>query len=109
MSKGIAIRSVLLLLIGFLVAGIIVYLVYKYASGSIISEGECNARLSEICILCKNSGWIGWPSRTNPVDAPFFQVIDDCSSYSKFSSFACGGTCESCTQLQNPCKGFGIE
>ncbi len=104
MKKGIAIRTILLLVLGILVAGIVIFLVYKYASGSIISETECNARLTEICLTCKNAGWGGWPSREN--DPAFFSIIDTCANYTKFSSF--GGS-NNCGDLQNPCKMFGVQ
>lgn len=116
MRKGIAIQTILLLVIGVLVAGIVIFMVYRYASSSVISEGECQARLSEICTLCKNGNWnTGWPVRggAGGVDDVFFEVIDDCKTYSKFSSFlACNDPPDTschCSTLQNPCKMFGIE
>ena len=106
MKKGIAIQTVLLLLIGIIVAGVVIYLVYRYANSKVISEAECNSRLTEICILCKNSGWGPWPSRPSS----FFNIIDNCTVYPKFSIFKCGAQCDDCTEINttSACKIFGI-
>jgi hypothetical protein len=115
-KKGIAIQTILLVSIGVLVAGIVVYLVYKYASGSVISEAECNARITEACIVCKSNNWSIWPS-TNPTIDPenwkvnenFYRVIWKCASehpkFSHFSGVGPGG----CQDMKKPCKMFGIE
>lgn len=106
MKKGIAIESILLLLIGILVAGILIYLVYRYSNRQIISETDCTGRLSEMCSTCKNSGWGSWPNRGVASDAPFFKIIDDCASYSKFSVFS---GVNDCAGMKNGCKMLGIE
>jgi len=111
-TKGIAINTIMLLIIGILVAGIVVYLIYRYASGRIISERDCQSRLTEVCVMCKNGDWSSWPNRGNPIDAPFFQLIDECSSYPKFSIFRCPAPCPAyCNQMNqtSACKIFGIE
>ncbi len=105
MNKGIAIRTILLLLSGIIVAGIVIYLFFIYTRTSIISESECRARLSEICMLCKNNGWSGYSH-----DGGFWGLVDECASYPSLSSFSCptSGTCD-CGTLESPCKMLGVE
>jgi len=55
MTKGIAIQTILMLLVGILVVGIIVYMVYRYFVGAPLSEQECRARAITWCTGCKNS------------------------------------------------------
>ena len=57
MSKGIAIRTILLMLIGLLVVVIVSYLVYKASGNPALSDTECRARFTQICTMCMNSGW----------------------------------------------------
>ncbi len=54
-GKGIAIQTILLLLVGILVVGIIVYMVYRYFVGAPLSEQECRSRAITWCTGCKNS------------------------------------------------------
>ncbi len=57
MTKGIAIQTILMLLVGILVVGIIVYMVYRYFIGAPLNEQECRARAITWCTGCKNGGW----------------------------------------------------
>jgi len=54
-NKGIAIQTILLLLIGVLVAGLLVYYTYRYFSGSALSREECRARAVSWCTGCWNA------------------------------------------------------
>ena len=54
MSKGIATQTILLLLIGIVVAGILIFLVYRYLIGAPLSQEECRARAISWCTTCKN-------------------------------------------------------
>ena len=56
-SKGIAIRTILLLLIGVLVVGIVVYMVYRYFVKTPLSEQECRARMVSWCTSCAVANW----------------------------------------------------
>ena len=53
MTKGIAIQTILMLLVGMLVVGIIVYMVYRYFVGAPLGEQECRARITSWCSQCK--------------------------------------------------------
>ena len=53
MAKGIAIQTILMLAIGVLVVGILGYMIYRYTSGSVLSDTECHAMLSQWCQQCE--------------------------------------------------------
>jgi len=57
MTKGIAIQTILMLLVGILVVGIVVYMVYRYIFSPVINEQECRTRMVNWCTTCKSSGW----------------------------------------------------
>ena len=52
MQKGIAIQTILLLVIGIFVVGILVYLMYRYTSGTTIDCAGCQAKFINWCTLC---------------------------------------------------------
>jgi hypothetical protein len=53
MSKGIAVDTILMLLIGIVVAGLVIFLVYKYLVGTPLDQERCKARLITWCTSCK--------------------------------------------------------
>ena len=55
--KGIAIQTILLLLVGILVAGVIIYLVYTYTSGPSLSSYDCRTNLISWCTTCSIVSW----------------------------------------------------
>ena len=57
--KGIAIQTILLLLVGILVVGILVYLVYTYTTGSTLSKYECQTNVINWCTRMRMSQY--WP------------------------------------------------
>ena len=57
MSKGIAIQTILYLLLGIIVVGIIVYLVYTYTTGGQLSEQQCRSRIITWCTGCSVANW----------------------------------------------------
>jgi hypothetical protein len=59
MSKGIAINTILMLLVGILVVGIVVYLVYKFMLSPGLSQTECRTQFVAWCTSCKASGFAG--------------------------------------------------
>jgi hypothetical protein len=59
MSKGIAIQTILMLLVGILVVGIVVYMVYRYMFSPQLGINECRARLVTWCTTCATAGWKG--------------------------------------------------
>jgi hypothetical protein len=61
MSKGIAIQTILLLLVGVIVVGIIVYLVYLYTKNPVLGQIQCMGVATSWCTSCKLSNF----GRTN--------------------------------------------
>jgi hypothetical protein len=58
MSKGIAVDTILMLLVGIVVVGLIIFLVYKFLLGPHLNEQECRASLINWCNDCKLvNGW----------------------------------------------------
>jgi len=55
MKKGIATQTILLLLLGILVVGILVYLLYTYVFNPVLPAGVCGSRAVAWCTLCKNA------------------------------------------------------
>jgi len=55
MRKGIAIRTILLFLIGLITVGIIIYYVYRTFTGSTINREECRAMAISWCTGCWNA------------------------------------------------------
>ncbi len=76
MSKGIAINTILYLLLGVLVVGIVVYLVYTYATGSGMDIQDCRTRVQNWCNGCQIAGWpAGFGSKA--VDSDIGTCISD--------------------------------
>jgi hypothetical protein len=57
MSKGIAINTILYLLVGILVVAVLVYLVYTYAVGPGMDIQDCRSRVQNYCTSCKIADW----------------------------------------------------
>jgi len=57
MIKGIAITTILLLTVGIIVSGLVIYQVYRSFTGSVLSEHECRTRMISWCTGCMNAGW----------------------------------------------------
>jgi hypothetical protein len=78
MNKGIATETILLLLVGIIVVGILIFLVYKYVIGSPLGQAECRGMAINWCTSCKNFDptWIGINAGpTPPTD------LSSCSVY----------------------------
>ncbi len=103
MSKGIAIRTILLLVVGILVVGILVYLVYSYTSSGQLSVYECRVRLTELCTQCSNMDFKGF--------ALDIRLTNECSKYGEFSGWSGISNCApggDPTGVKNLCKGLGV-
>lgn len=57
MSKGIAIRTILYLLLGVLVVGILIYMVYTYGTGPGLDIQDCRSQIQNWCNGCMIAGW----------------------------------------------------
>jgi fluoride ion exporter CrcB/FEX len=107
MKKGIAIETILLLLVGILVVGIITYLVYRYSTSSSLSVTDCRGSLSTICTMCSiQKDWTGnvW---SVALSADYKTTIKTCNDYNEFSSFLENSA--SCADIKNQCKLLGIQ
>ncbi len=67
MSKGIAIQTILYLLIGVLVVGIVVYLVYSYVMNPMLPETQCRTLATAWCTSCSTVDWTGGPGAPSDV------------------------------------------
>ncbi len=74
MSKGIAIETILYLLVGILVVGIVVYLVYTYVIGSPIDENRCRSMAISWCTSCKNANGGDWTKVAGPTPSTDLQT-----------------------------------
>jgi len=119
--KGIAIQTILLLLVGILVVGILVYLVYNYTRNQTLSEAECKSRINNLCMDCQIRSWGSWPDTSDPDPWPspppatfgeknkeFYKKAWECANQfpDTFGDFAEGGVW-TCTRMETPCKRFG--
>jgi len=57
MSKGIAIQTILYLLVGVLVVAVVIYLVYTYAAGPGLDQQQCRSLVQNWCTSCKIADW----------------------------------------------------
>jgi hypothetical protein len=85
-NKGIAVNTILMLLVGIIVVGIIIILVYKYVLGPQLGEPECKAKAISWCSDCKNAGWID----TAPTMSTELQTCAD-KFYMGRNGFTCRG------------------
>ncbi len=85
--KGIAIRTILLILIGVIVLGVFAYLIYKASRTKTLSVFECKAKLIDICRICKNVNW------SEDYDIPS-DIITECSKYPEFFYWTGKDTCD---------------
>jgi len=104
MSKGIAIRTILLLVVGILVVGMLVYLVFSYTTTGELSVYECRIRLTELCTQCSLKEFNSFPLSST--------LTSECSKYGEFSSWSGINNCEPPApdeaKVENLCKGLGI-
>jgi len=90
-SKGIAIQTILLLLLGTLTVGILVYATYRSTTGSPLGEYECRGLMVSWCAGCARVGWTGGSGMSDK--------LKDCAQkHWGFSHNDCNA--------QNDCAGF---
>ncbi len=100
--KGITTQTIILILIGVLVIGIMAYLIYRAATTKGLSMFECKAKLIDICRMCKNTGWDEsyMLDIAGTDDDPYAKIITPCSGYSEFfywsDNCCCGSSCCGC-------------
>ena len=92
MIKGIAINTILLLTVGIIVSGVIIYQTYRTFSGSSsLSEHECRAMMISWCTGCMNTGWTGTMGMNS-------ELLDCASEYWGISHTDC--------DAETDCSGF---
>jgi hypothetical protein len=79
MSKGIAIDTVLMLLVGIVVVGILIFLVYRYVIGPLPPQEECRALAISWCTMCKNHDPT-WSTGDGPTISPKWTDLK-CENY----------------------------
>jgi len=93
MNKGIAIQTILLLLVGVIVAAILIYLIYSYATTPTLSITECQSRIISWCTQCKTRAAGGnWPTNMYITSA----LYTECStvmSNAGYPSFTMSTSC----------------
>lgn len=99
--KGIAIRTVILILIGVIIVGVMAYLIYKTGSTEVLSIYECKAKLIDICRICKNTNWDGGYDLDSDADSLASTVITPCVGYDEFSYWS--GT-DDCGDAKTDCN-----
>ncbi len=101
MSKGIAIRTVMLLLVGIVVIGILSYLLYRYyfTTAGQMSTHECRVRLTEVCTQCVLSGFVEIDIGST--------LTTECGQYDEFSGWAGITRCDN-TTTRDLCKLIGV-
>jgi len=106
MGKGIAVRTILLLVVGVLTVGILVYLVYETSSTSGFTVSECRSELTNICNFCMNMDWKDIDLSANQKD-----IVSECSGYAEFFYWNNNQCCENtdpCGLMKNDCKAMGM-
>jgi len=102
MTKGIAIQTILMLLVGILVVGIIVYMVYRYMFAPGLSQEDCRGQIVSWCDSCKAAGCFGTAPLPTACATITYTISTACDTY-----YGTGkpGTCDG---SKNWCANFGI-
>ena len=98
MNKGIAVTTILTLVVGIVVVGIIIYLVYTYVLTPVIPEQDCRAMAISWCTSCRTANGGNWTLDVKP--EPFSTLKVCAKTY--FTEIP-GGKCKN---NQNWCKNF---
>ena len=99
MAKGIALQTILMLLVGILVVGIIVYLVYRYMVGPGLTTEGCRQEIVNWCTTCQASNWLGSIAPTS--------TVSNCWANNFFDTGA-PANCGLIAGADTYCAGFGI-
>jgi len=113
MNKGIATQTILLLLVGIVVVGILVFLVYKYVIGAPMSQEACRGRLIAWCtscsLACKTKGddWSGSTIADSACGTnPGSEVTGDAGCAKKYFGFKITPETENCEGHKTHCEAF---
>ena len=106
MIKGIAVRTILLLVVGVLAVGILVYLIYEISSTRAFTVSECRSELTNICNFCMNLEW-----RNVDLSSNQWYIVTNCSTYAEFFNWGDNRCCHRaaiCGYMRNDCKAMGL-
>jgi hypothetical protein len=101
MSKGIATETILYLLVGIVVVGILVFLVYRYLISGGLSQEDCRGIAITWCTGCKNSDPTWTFSTTNPGPGQPTNFAANCAKY-----FPGITSTSKCSNVENWCSAF---
>jgi len=94
-----------MLLVGILVVGIIVYMVYRYMLGPGLTQEDCRSLIVSWCNTCKAAGCFEDPSIANCVNMKYSNVVNSqCNKY--FANPP--GDCAGGAATTNHCATVGI-
>jgi len=96
MIKGIAITTILLLTVGIIVSGLVIYQVYRTITGSALNEHECRTRMISWCTSCMNVDW----GRIAPGPTMYGELIQCASDHWDIINNDCND------QAEDDCSGF---
>lgn len=106
MSKGIATQTILLMLVGIIVVGILIYIVYRTVMNPSLSLQECEARLISWCMNCKNTNFA---NSGDYISVDLFNSCDTVLENNGIYIHEGAGVRRACTQMKADCQRVGIE
>jgi hypothetical protein len=80
MSKGIATETILYLLVGIIVVGILIFLVYKYVLTSQLSSDQCRGLMIGWCTTCNSVCTGDWSTCSGGTDPANVNGLTTCVS-----------------------------
>lgn len=107
--KGLAIRTIILILLGVLVLVFLTYWFYKGSSPEALSFAECNAKWIRWCFTCKNAGWTGLTTPTELI-TECCEVLQKNIPKSGDPTWCVGNTACNQGNMKSECKTlFGLD
>ena len=113
MSKGIAIRTILMLLIGVLVVGVVVYLVYSYGTSPTLDREMCRSVVTSWCNSCKVANYsypLGWIATDSDMEKCIETYYD--TGGTDWNGRRCNGAGDNSDEkdrVKAICKPLGVE
>jgi len=98
--KGIAIETILMLLVGILVVGIIVYMVYRYMLSPSLTIEECRQLGVNFCSSCRAAGCLVTANEPAVCSDISSATIDSrCDTYFSDRPGSCAGSVIYCQKF----------
>jgi len=104
--KGIAIPYIIALILGIIILGIIIYMVYKAWQGGSWDCVECKAKFTTWCSECymTNMGKGAWTGG-NKLGEDRYNCVKACGYWSSPPETVDN---QDCTGAENPCQSIGV-